>query len=43
MVIIIAGLLALFFALNVHTGTLMWAGRFGAVSPIVALALYGVL
>src|SRR5215212_6627208 len=43
MAIIIAGLLALFFALNVHTGALMWAGRFGAVSPIVALALYGVL
>src|SRR6266487_1424526 len=43
MVIIIAGLLVLFFALNVHSGTPGWAGRFAAVSAVVALALYGVL
>src|SRR6266566_5744591 len=43
MAVIIAGLLVLFFALNVHAGTPGWAGRFGAVSAVVALALYGVL
>lgn len=43
MAIIIAGLLVLFFALDVHAGTAGWAGRLGAVSAVVALALYGVL
>ena len=43
MAVIIAGLLVLFFALNVHAGTPGWAARFGAVSAVVALALYGVL
>lgn len=43
MAVIIAGLLVLFFALDVHSGTPAWAGRFGAVSAVVALALYGVL
>jgi len=43
MAVIIAGLLVLFFALNVHAGTAGWAGRFAAVSAVVALALYGVL
>ncbi len=43
MAVIIAGLLVLFFALNVHAGTPGWAGRFGAVSAVVTLALYGVL
>lgn len=43
MTFIIAGLLVLFFALNVHSGMSGWAGRFGAVSAVVALALYGVL
>lgn len=43
MVVIIAGLLVLFFALNVHSGTPGWAGRFAAVSAGVALTLYGVL
>ena len=32
MAVIIAGLLVLFFALNVHSGMPGWAGRFGAVS-----------
>src|SRR5947209_2723006 len=41
--VIIAGLLVLYFALNVHHGTAGWAGRFAAVSAVVALALYGVL
>jgi len=43
MAILIAGLLALFFALDVREGTATWAGRFGAVSATAALALYGVL
>src|SRR5213594_2337412 len=43
MAVIIAGLLVLFFALNIHSGAPEWAGRFGAVSAVVALALYGVL
>jgi hypothetical protein len=43
MAVIIAGLLVLFFALNVHAGTPGWMGRFAAVSAVVALALYGVL
>ncbi len=41
MVIFIAGLLALFFALEVQAGTAGWAGRFGAASAAVALVLYG--
>src|SRR5581483_9972410 len=41
--ILIAGLLALFFALNLQAGAARWAGRFGAASAVVALALYGVL
>src|SRR5437773_1451410 len=43
MAVIIAGLLVLFFALNIHHGTAGWAARFAAVSAVVALALYGVL
>jgi hypothetical protein len=43
MAVIIAGLLVLFLALNVQTGTPGWAGRFGAISAVVTLALYGVL
>jgi hypothetical protein len=43
MAIIIAGFIALFFALNVPSGTAGWAGRFGVVSAVVALALYGML
>jgi hypothetical protein len=43
MAIVIAGLLVLFFALNVHAGTPGWIGRFAAVAAVVALALYGVL
>jgi hypothetical protein len=41
--VIIAGLLVLFFALNVSQGTPRWAGLFGAVSAGVTLALSGVL
>src|SRR5437667_1623770 len=41
--VIIAGLLVLFFALNVLHGTPGWMGRFAAVAAVVALALYGVL
>jgi hypothetical protein len=41
--ILLAGLLALFFALDVQAGPARWASRFGAASAVVALALYGVL
>src|SRR3954471_8989218 len=41
--ILLGGLLALFFALDVRDETARWAGRFGAASAVVALALYGVL
>jgi hypothetical protein len=41
--ILLAGLFVLFFALDVQAGTARWAGRFGAGSAVVALALYGVL
>ncbi len=43
MAILIAGLVVLFFALDVHSGAPGWAGRFGALSAVIALALYGVL
>jgi hypothetical protein len=43
MAVIIAGLLALYFALDVRTGGAAWAARLGAVSAAVALGLYGVL
>jgi hypothetical protein len=41
MAVLLAGLLALFFALEVRAGTASWAGRFGAASAVAALALYG--
>jgi len=40
---ILAGLLVLFFALNVSQGTPRWLGFFGAMAAGVALALEGVL
>jgi hypothetical protein len=43
MAILLAGLLALFFALDVQDATARWAGRFGAALAVVALALYGAL
>jgi hypothetical protein len=43
MAILLAGLLALFFALDEQAGTERWAGRFGAASAVAALALYGAL
>jgi hypothetical protein len=43
MAILLAGLLALFFALDVQAGAARWAGRFGAASAVATLALYGVL
>jgi hypothetical protein len=43
MAVLIAGLLVLFFALNVSQGPPHWLGFFGAISAGVALALYGVL
>ena len=43
MAILLAGLFALCFALDVRSGTASWAGRFGAASAVAALALYGAL
>ena len=43
MAILLAGLLALFFALDVQDATARWAGRFGAALAVAALALYGAL
>ena len=43
MALLLAGLLALFFALDVQAGAARWAGRFGAASAVAALALYGAL
>ncbi|MFI6359974.1 DUF4386 family protein [Streptomyces sp. NPDC050743] len=43
MAILLAGLLALSFALDGQSRTARWAGRFGAASAAVTLALYGVL
>src|SRR3954462_673466 len=41
MAILLAGLLALRFALDVQPGTASWAGRLGGASAVAALALYG--
>jgi hypothetical protein len=41
--ILLAGLFALYFALDASAGTARWAGRFGAAATAVALALYGVV
>jgi len=41
--ILLAGLFGLYFALDAAAGTARWAGRFGAASTAVALALYGVV
>ena len=41
--ILLAGLFALFFALDVGAGTARWASRFGVASAAVTLALYGVV
>lgn len=43
MATLLAGLLALFFVLDVEPGITRWAGRFGAAAAVAALALYGVL
>src|SRR5215217_6466125 len=43
MAILLGGLLALLFALDVQAGTARWAGRFGAASSTATLALFGVL
>jgi hypothetical protein len=41
MAILLAGLFALFFALDVQAETARWVGRFGAASAVATLALYG--
>jgi hypothetical protein len=43
MAILLAGLLALVFALDAQTEMARWESRFGAASALVALALYGAL
>ena len=43
MALITAGLLLLYFALDVRTGTSAWIARLGAVSAAIALGLYGAL
>ena len=43
MAIVLAGLLALHFALDIQTGAARWASRFGAALTVATLALYGVL
>ncbi|MFP5346410.1 MAG: hypothetical protein ACLGIA_05235 [Actinomycetes bacterium] len=41
--VLLAGLFALFFALDRRAGTARWAARLGAASAAVTLALYGVV
>jgi hypothetical protein len=41
--ILLAGLFALFFALDIQAGTVNWAGRCGAAAAVATLALYGVV
>lgn len=41
--ILLAGLLALFFALDLQAGTARWVGRFGLAAAVATLALYGAL
>ena len=43
MAVIIAGLLVLYFALDLRAGGAAWVARLGAVYAAVALGLYGVL
>jgi hypothetical protein len=43
MAVIIAGLLVLYFVLDVRVGGAAWVARLGAVAAAVALGLYGVL
>lgn len=43
MAILLAGLFALFFALDPRTGIARWTGRFGAALAAIALGLYAVL
>ena len=40
MVILLAGLFGLFFALDARTEAAAWAGRFGAAAAVAALALF---
>jgi hypothetical protein len=43
MAVIIAGLLVLYFALDIRAGGAAWVARLGTVSAAVALGLYAVL
>jgi hypothetical protein len=41
--ILLAGLFAVFFVLDVEDGPAMWTGRFAAALTAVTLALYGLV
>ena len=43
MAIMLAGFLALFFAMDAPRGTAGWAARFGAAATVATLAIYGVV
>jgi hypothetical protein len=43
MMVLITGLLLLYFSFNLRSVGAGWAGRFGSISAVVTLALYGVL
>lgn len=43
MAILLAGLLALSFGLDLQSSAVRWMGRFGAAAAVAALALYGAL
>jgi hypothetical protein len=43
MAILLAGLVALFFAVDAPAGSARWTARLGAASAVASLALYGVL
>ena len=43
MVFLIAGLIVLYFALDLPSEGAGWAGRFGVMAAVIALGLYGVL
>jgi hypothetical protein len=43
MAVLLAGLLAMFSAVDVRVGTARWAARFGSAAAVATLALYGLL
>jgi hypothetical protein len=43
MAVLIAGLVVLYFALDIQFGTAVWIGRFAVICAVVTLAMYAVL